>query len=104
MEKIIQLVQHHARADPDGFAFQVQVVDEPVVACEINDDAVADGSARKTRSRAARNDRYTRLRRRLDDGAGLVRAAGKRDGQRLDLVNGRVRGVELTRQIVKGDF
>ena len=104
MEKIVQLVQHHARADPDGFAFQVQVVDVPVVAREINDEAVADGSARKTRSRAARNDRYPRLRRRLDDGAGLVRAAGKRHGQRLDLVNGRIRGVELARQIVKSDL
>ena len=104
MQKIVQLIQHHARADADGAAFQVQVVDVPVVAREINDQAVADGSARKARARAARNDRHARLRRRLDDGAGLVRAAGKRHGQRLDLVNRRVRGVELARQIVKGDF
>ena len=59
---------------------------------------------RKARSRAARNDRHARLRRRLDDGAGLVRVAGKRHGQRLDLVNRRVRGVELARQIVESDF
>src|ERR1035437_7360421 len=103
MEKIVQLVQHDTRADANGLAFQVKIVNVAVVAREINNKTVANGSARKTRSRAARNDRYTRLRRRLDDGAGLVRAAGKRHGQRLDLVNGRIRRVDLARQIVKGD-
>ena len=97
------MIQHNARANADRAALLVEIPDLTVVAREINDEAVADGSARKTRSRAARNDRYTRLRRRLDDGAGIVRAGGKRHGQRLDLVNRRIRGVELTRQIVKSD-
>ena len=75
-EEIVQLVQHDAGADADGAAFRVEIADVPVVSREINDEAVADGSAGQARARAARDDRDTRLRRRLDDGAGLVRAAG----------------------------
>ena len=102
-EKIVQLVQHHARAHADGLAFHVQIIYEPVVAREIHHQPVADGAPRKTGPRAARDDRHTRLRRCLDDGAGLARVGGKRHGQRFDLVNGRVGGVELTRQVVKSD-
>ena len=97
------MIQHDAGANADRAALLVEVPDLTVVAREINDEAVADGSARKTRSRAARDDRHARLRRRPDDGTGIVRVGGKRHGQRLDLVNGRVCGVELTRQIVKSD-
>src|ERR1022692_2634436 len=44
------------------------------------------------------------LRRRLDDGFGLLGVAGEGNGHRLDLVNRGVRRIKLPRQIVEGDI
>ncbi len=103
-EEIVQLIQHDARADADGAAFGVKVADEPVVPGEIDDQPIANRSPGESRAGAPGNDRHARLRRRLDDGTGLGRAIRKGHRQWHNLVRRGVRGVELPRQIVKGDL
>src|SRR5439155_13974852 len=103
-EKVVQLVQDHTRPDPHHAAFDVQVCDFTVIARKINDETITDRASHQTGAGAPRNDRYARLARRLDDGAGLPRVAREGDRDRLDLIDGGVGGVELARQIIEGDF
>src|SRR5690606_37100288 len=103
-EKAIQLVQHHTGADANRALLPIKIRDEPVVSREIHDDAIANRTTNQTRSGAAWNYRNACLRGSLDDRAGLFRDARKRDSHRLNLIVRRVRGVELTSEIVEGDL
>ncbi len=69
---------------------------------EINYESLADCAADQPRSGSTRDDRNTRLKGGLNQCAGLPCVAGKTHRNGLDLVEGSVGGVELTRQIVKG--
>ena len=55
MEKLIQLIQHHARADTDGPFLQIKFADVPVVPREIHNQSVANRAAGKSRACAAWN-------------------------------------------------
>ena len=76
-QELVQLVQHDPRPNPYGLAFQVQVGDLAIVAREVDHQPFADGASGKTRARATRNDRDTRLRGSAHQCGGLPCAAGK---------------------------
>ena len=71
------MVQHDTRADADGAALRIKITDTAIIAGKINNQAFTDGAAGQAGARAARNHRDTRLRGRLNDGAGLGRASRK---------------------------
>src|SRR6266496_1495873 len=100
-EKIVKLIEHDPRADAHTASFEIQIADLPVVARELNDQAFANRVADQTCARAARRHRKPRISRCADYQARLLRAFRKCHTDRLDLINRRISGVKLTRQIIK---
>ena len=76
MQKIIELVQHHAGADAHDAALGVKIQNLPVVPREIHDQPLADRAAAQAGARAARNDRHARHQRRLNDVRRLLHVLG----------------------------
>ena len=97
------MVQNHPRPHAHGPPLRVEVADLAVVPREINHQPIADGPAYQPGPGAARSDRDARLRRRLDNRAGLPRVAGKRHSHRFDLVDRGVSRVELAGKVIEGD-
>ncbi len=102
-KEVVQLIKDDARTDAHGAFFQVEVRDLAIVAGEIYDEAFPNGAACQSGARATGNHRYARLERGLNQGAGLLCAPRKTDGDRFDLIHGRVRGVKLPGQVVECD-
>ena|ERR1043165_3249204 len=103
-EKIIQLVEHHARTDTDRASLRIEVRDAAIVPRKIHNHPLAHATANQSRTRATRNHRYTRIRRRMDYCARLFGAARKSDRNRFDLIMRRVRGIKLPRHIIEPDL
>jgi hypothetical protein len=101
LQKTVQLIEHDARADVDASVFEIEIGDLAVVARKINDHSFANGISNQTRTGTARRDGKTRICRGTDDKARLLRAFRKSDADWFDLINRRVRRVQLTRQIIK---
>ena len=103
LEKRIQLIEHDTRASTHGAFFHIEIGDLPVVARKIDNQAFADGVSDQTGARAARRDGNIRIRPCADHGARLLRAARESYADRFDLVNRRIGGEELSRQIIEPD-
>ena len=100
-QQIVQMIQHHARPHAHRAPLQIQLCDFEIVPREIDHQAVTNGTADQARARAARNDADSRLRCRFNQTAGLAGIARKGHAHRLDLVNGRIGGIELPRQVIE---
>ena len=100
-QKIVKLIEDNARADMDASVFQIKTGDLAVVARKINDQSLANRIPNQTCAGAPRRDGNACICRRADDEACLLRVFRKRDPYRFDLINRRVRRVQLTRQIIK---
>jgi hypothetical protein len=71
---------------------------------ELDDEALAEGSAHQARASAARDDGEARFGRRAEDRGRLGRAAWEGDTERLHAMDRGVRGVKLSGEFVKGDL
>jgi hypothetical protein len=80
---------------------EIETGDLAVVARKINDQTLANRIPNQTRACAPRRDGNACICRRADDEACLPRASRKRNAHGFDLINRRVRRVQLTRQIIK---
>src|SRR5213082_2199749 len=101
LQEIVELVQHDAGADADAALFKIKTGDLPVVTREFNDQSFADGVPDETCTRASRSNRYARIGCGANDCARLPRIFWKCHTERLDLINGSVSRIKLSRQIVE---
>ena len=101
IKKHIQLIEHHSGADADAAIVEIEVVDLAIVTREIDDQSFADRVPDQAGASATRRDGNIFVGRRFDDRARVLRAGGKGNPQRLDLIDRRVSGVKLAGQIVE---
>src|SRR5438552_2048253 len=101
LQEIVELVQHNAGPDAGAALFKIETGDLPVVTREFNDQSSADRVPDETCSRASRSHRHGRVGCGANDCARLLRVARKRDAERLDLINGGVSRIKLSREIVE---
>src|SRR5438552_563536 len=101
LQEIVELVQYDAGADADAALFKIKTGDLPVVTREFNDQSFADRIPDETRAGTSRSHWHGRVGCGANDCARLLRVARKRDAERLDLINGSVSRIKLSRQIVE---
>src|SRR5262249_30819178 len=101
LEKAVQLIEHDARTDVNAAIVDVEIVDLSIVAREIDDQSFSDGVADETRPGPAWCDRNIFISCSFDDCARFLGAGRKRNAERLDLINRRVRRVKLAREIIE---
>ncbi len=101
IEKRIQLIEHHTRADADAAIVDVEIVDLAIVAREIDDQSFANCVPDQACAGAARCNRNVILGGGFDNGARVLRAGWKGHAEWFDLIDRRVSGVKLAGEIVE---
>src|SRR6202043_919262 len=82
---------------------EIKIRDFLIVPREIDDQALADCSARQACARTARRDRNIFRRSRADDGACLFRRLWECYPEGFDLINGSVGGIQMASQVVEAN-
>jgi len=102
-EKRIQLVQYDARLRAYRARLAIEAGDATVIAGIIQDERIAQSATRQTAARAARDHRNIRGGTGRHQRRRLFHAAGKGNPPRRHLVDGRIRGIQLPRQVIQED-
>ena len=104
LEESVELIQHHARADAHGAAFQVEFA----IWRLWREKSMTRPSPMAPPTKPVPAPRgmtgTAGIRRGADDGTGLPGIARKGHGERLDLIKRGVGGVKLARQVVERDI
>src|SRR5882724_8436978 len=79
----------------------IEIDDLAIMTREVDDQSFADSVAHETRARASRNNRQVNIGCGTNHRACLVRVTGESRADRLDLINGGIGRVKLSRQIIK---
>ena len=95
------MIEHDARANAHAAFFKIEFRDLAIVARKVDDQSFADRISNETCAGASGRHRKTSVSRCADDQACLLGTFRKRDANGLDLINRRVRRIQLSRQIIK---
>ena len=100
-EKGVQLVQHDTGLHSYRARLAIEAGDAPVIAGTIQDQRITQGAPRQSAARAARDHRNIRRGTGSHQRRRLFHTAGKGDSPGRHLVDGRIRGIQLPRQVIQ---
>src|SRR2546425_395914 len=103
-QKRIELIEHNPAAHADRALFQIEIRNPSIEPRELYNQPLANRASGQPTPGPARNHRDVRVRRRTNYRTGLGGVTRKCDCQRFNLVDGRIRGVKLTREVVEANL